>query len=30
VGVAVLAGEISLLGALCSKDLAKAHEELNR
>jgi hydroxymethylglutaryl-CoA reductase (NADPH) len=30
IAVAVLAGEISLLGALCSKDLARAHKELNR
>lgn len=30
ISVAVLAGEISLLGALCSKDLAKSHEKLNR
>jgi hydroxymethylglutaryl-CoA reductase (NADPH) len=30
IGVAVLAGEISLLGALCSKDLSKAHVKLNR
>ena len=30
VASAVLAGEISLLGALCSKELGKAHRELNR
>ena len=30
VATAVLAGEISLLGALCSKDLSKAHQKLNR
>ncbi len=30
IAVAVLAGEISLLAALCTKDLAKAHRELNR
>ena len=30
VATAVLAGEISLLGALCSKDLSKAHQNLNR
>jgi len=30
VASAVLAGEISLLGALCTKDLANAHEKLNR
>ena len=30
VAATVLAGEISLLGALCTKDLAKAHRELNR
>ncbi|MBN2368404.1 hydroxymethylglutaryl-CoA reductase [Candidatus Woesearchaeota archaeon] len=30
VAVAVLAGEISLLGALCSKDLSIAHQALNR
>jgi len=30
VAAAVLAGEISLLGALCSQDLSKAHKKLNR
>lgn len=30
VATAVLAGEISLLGALCSKDLSRAHQTLNR
>ncbi len=30
ISTAVLAGEISLLGALCSKDLSIAHEKLNR
>jgi len=30
VASAVLAGEISLLGALCSKNLASSHEKLNR
>lgn len=30
IACAVLAGEISLLGALCSKELSKAHKELNR
>ncbi len=30
VSVAVLAGEMSLLGALCTQDLSKAHQELNR
>jgi len=30
VATAVLAGEISLLGALCTKDLSKAHVKLNR
>ena len=30
VATAVLAGEISLLGALCSKDISKAHQNLNR
>jgi len=30
VATAVLAGEISLLGALCTKELAKAHKNLNR
>ena len=30
IATAVLAGEISLLGALCSKDLSRAHQTLNR
>lgn len=30
VGVAVLAGELSLIGALAAKHLGKAHKELNR
>ena len=30
VASAVLAGEISLLGALCSKELTSAHEKHNR
>ncbi len=30
IATAVLAGEISLLGALCSKDLARVHQKLNR
>lgn len=30
ISVAVLAGEISLLGALCTNELSKAHIELNR
>ncbi|MFH2020498.1 MAG: 3-hydroxy-3-methylglutaryl-CoA reductase, partial [archaeon] len=30
VAAAVLAGEISLLGALCSKELSRSHERLNR
>jgi hydroxymethylglutaryl-CoA reductase (NADPH) len=30
IAVAVLAGEVSLLGALCTKELSKAHQELNR